>query len=232
MSYSPDDPSRTAGRPRDAGRESELLAVAYAVLLERGYEGVTFEEVARRARASKPTLYRRWKTKRELVVAALKAGPARREESGPIDTGSLRGDLLALAQRLRTTMESTDGAAALALLQSGFEDPSLGDAIEESIGPTGGRLPLDVIRAAVGRGELAEDADPFAYEEVTGSVLLLRRLNGLSTSDEYLEQLVDTVLLPALRSTASAAGPREPGIFSNRAESTRRTTDDERPRTP
>ena len=231
MSYLPDDSSRAAGRPRDAAREAELLAVAYAVLLERGYEGVTFEEVARRARASKPTLYRRWRTKRELVVAALKAGPARRDETGPIDTGSLRGDLLELAQRLRTTMESTDGAAALALLQSGFEDPSLGDAIEESIGPTGGRLPRDVIRAAVRRGELAEGADPFAYEEVTGSVLLLRRLNGLTTSDDYLEQLVDTVLIPALRASASSPGPREPGIFSNRAEPTRRATD-ERHRTP
>lgn len=227
VSYPIEDPPRPSGRPRDHAREAELLAVAYAVLLERGYEGVTFEEVARRARASKPTLYRRWKNKRELVVAALKAGPARREDAGPIDTGSLRGDLLVLVRRLRTTFESTDGHAALALLQSGFDDPTLGDAIEESIGPTGGRLPREIILAAIDRGELGEGADPFAYEEVTGSVLLLRRLTGLTTSDDYLEQLVDAVLIPALQRGAPPTGLPEPGIFSNRAEPIRRTTDDE-----
>ena len=73
------------GRPRDAGREAEILGVAYEVLVERGYEGITFEEVARRAKASKPTLYRRWKSKRDLVVAALQAGPARTEEPGVVD---------------------------------------------------------------------------------------------------------------------------------------------------
>lgn len=229
MSYPISDLPRPTGRPRDHAREAELLAIAYDVLLERGYEGVTFEEVARRARASKPTLYRRWKSKRELVVAALKAGPARRDDAGPIDTGSLRGDLLALTRRLRTTIESTDGHAALALLQSGFEDPTLGDAIEETIGPTGGRLPHEVIQAAVSRGELTDGADPFGYEEVTGSVLLLRRLNGLTTSDDYLEQLVDAILIPALQSSASLSALREPGIFSNRAKPAQRTTEDEGP---
>lgn len=206
------------GRPRDAGREAEILGVAYEVLVERGYEGITFEEVARRAKASKPTLYRRWKSKRDLVVAALQAGPASTEEPGVVDTGSLRGDLLALARRLRATMHATDGYSALALLQAGFEDRELGDAIEHSMGPTGGRLPAAVIDAAVRRGELPEGADPFPYEEVTGSVLLLRRLNDLDTGDAYLEALVDTVLLPALRASATAAEqPLPAGVFSNRA---------------
>jgi AcrR family transcriptional regulator len=178
---------------------------------------VTFEEVARRAGASKPTLYRRWRTKREMVVAALKAGPARRDGADAIDTGSLRGDLLALCHRLLTTMRSTDGHTALALLQAGFEEPELGEAIEQSVGPTGARLPASVIEAAVRRGELPDGVDPFPFEEVTGTVLLLRRLNGLATTDEYVEALVDTVLIPALRATASRA-PLPAGIFSGRPE--------------
>ena len=210
MSYS----QKNAGRPRDAEREAAILEVVNALLTERGYDGVTFEEVARRAGASKPTLYRRWKTRRDMVVAALKAGPARREGPDEIDTGSLRGDLLALCTRLVTTMQSTDGHTALALLQAGFEDPELGDAIERSIGPTGGRLPASVIAAAVARGELPEGADPFPFEEITGSVLLLRRLNGLEISRGYLEALVDTILIPALRATAGRAGALPLGIFS------------------
>ncbi|MDN4613522.1 TetR/AcrR family transcriptional regulator [Leifsonia sp. F6_8S_P_1B] len=222
MSY-PSDPaaaSRPAGRPRDDSREARILEVVNELLTERGYEGVTFEEVARRAGASKPTLYRRWKTKREMVVAALKSGPARRDGADAIDTGSLRGDLLALCHRLLTTMRSTDGHTALALLQAGFEEPELGEAIEQSVGPTGARLPAAVIAAAVRRGELPDGVDPFPFEEVTGTVLLLRRLNGLATTDDYVEALVDTVLIPALRATASRPdGSALPaGIFSGHPE--------------
>jgi AcrR family transcriptional regulator len=187
-----------------------------ALLAERGYEGVTFEEVARRAGASKATLYRRWSSRREMVVAAVKAGPARREGSGEIDTGSLRGDLLALCRRLITTMRSTDGQTALLLLQAGLEDPELCEEIEQAVGPTGARLPTAVVHAAVRRGELPENVDPFAFEEVAGAVLLLRRLNGLETDDAYLEALVDVILIPALRATSSAPRGFPAGIFSGR----------------
>lgn len=187
-----------------------------ALVTERGYEGVTFEEVARRAGASKPTLYRRWRTKREMVVAALKAGPAHREGPDDIDTGSMRGDLLALCHRLITTLRSTDGQTALLLLQAGLENPQLCDEIERTVGPTGARLPAAVLEAAVRRGELPADTDPFPFEEVAGAVLLLRRLNGLNTDDAYLEMLVDSILVPALRATSARQTAMPAGIFSGR----------------
>lgn len=215
MSYS-NDPDRRGGRPRDDIREAAILDAAYRLLAEVGYDGVTFEAVARRAGASKATLYRRWKSKREMVVAALKAVPARREGADQIDTGSLRGDLLALCRRLLTTMRSTDGQTALLLLQAGLEDPELCDEIERTVGPTGARLPAAVIDAAVRRGELPAGVDPFAFEEVVGSVLLLRRLNGLGTDDAYLAALVDSILLPALQAEPPAGQRLPGGIFSGR----------------
>ncbi|MFP3464212.1 TetR/AcrR family transcriptional regulator [Leifsonia sp. SIMBA_070] len=214
MSYS--ESSRRRGRPRDEALDAHILSTVNELLTERGYDGVSYEEVARRAGASKPTLYRRWATKRDMVVAAVKAGPAGRDDDGPIDTGSLRGDLLALCRRLLTTMQSTDGQTALALLEAGFDDPELGETIEQTVGPTGARLPASVVAAAVARGELPEGVDPFAFEEVTGSVLLLRRLNGLATPPEYLEALVDAVLIPALQASAKRTGALPAGIFSGR----------------
>ncbi|GAB3762202.1 TetR/AcrR family transcriptional regulator [Microlunatus parietis] len=191
------------------------MAAAAAVLAEGGYEGVTFEEVARRSGAAKASLYRRWKTKREMVIAALKAGPARRDGADAIDTGSLRGDLLALCRRLDRTMRSADSRTAMLLLQAGLEDPELCEAIEVSTGPTGARLPRPVIDSAIARGELPAGADPFPYEEIVGSALLLRRVNGLLVDDAYLEALIDTVLLPALTATAGRAN-LPAGIFSGR----------------
>ena len=207
---------RNGGRPRDDGREREILATVLELLAEVGYDRLTFEEVARRARASKATLYRRWETKREMVVAAVKAGPVAESAStsaATIDTGSLRGDLIALCARLNATMRAADGATSLMLLQAGLDDPDLCRHIEESTGPTGAKLPESVLRSAIGRGELPADTNPFAYEEIAGSVLLLRRLNGLPTDADYLAHLVDTILIPALRAGAGTESPAR-AIFS------------------
>ena len=188
------------------------MDVVNALLADVGYDGISFEEVARRAGASKATLYRRWNTKRDMVIAALKSGPAQREGPGEIDTGSLRGDLLALCRRLMQSMTAADSQAALLLFQAGLEDPELCEQIEQSVGPTGARLPATVVAAAVRRGELTEPVNPFAFEEVAGSAILLRRLNGLQLDERYLEALVDAVLLPAL--TVPVQYDLPAGIFS------------------
>ncbi|KAA0024591.1 TetR/AcrR family transcriptional regulator [Antrihabitans cavernicola] len=200
------------GRPRDDRREAAILDVVNTLLAEAGYDGVSFEEVARRASASKATLYRRWNSKRDMVIAALKAGPASREGPAEIDTGSLRGDLLALCRRLRESMTAADSQTAFLLLQAGLEDPELCNEIERSVGPTGARLPDSVVAAAIGRGEVSEDVNPFAFEEVAGATILLRRMNGLQLDDVYLESLVDAVLIPAL--TAPGHTDLPAGIFS------------------
>lgn len=194
--------------------DQRILAAVGTLLSESGYEGASFEEVARRSGASKSSLYRRWKSKREMVIAALKAGPARRSGVDEIDTGSLRGDLLALCRRLDQTMRSADGQMVMLLLQAGLEDPELCEAIETSVGPTGARIPRAVIDAAVTRGELPPGADPFPYEEIVGSALLIRRLNGLLVDDHYLTALVDTVLVPSLLATTDRSKPLPAGIFS------------------
>jgi AcrR family transcriptional regulator len=201
---------RRPGRPRNREREAAIVRAVLDVLSEVGFDGLTFEEVARRARASKATLYRRWPAKKDMVVAAIKAGPASGNTQEPIDAGSLRGDLLALLARLEAAMDR-GRSVSLVLLQAGLEDPELCDHIEQVAGPTGARLPECVLRAAVGRGELPENADPFAYEEVAGAVLLVRKLNGLTTDARYRELLVDTVLIPALQSGRPAS---QRGIFS------------------
>ena len=81
-------------RPRVEGeREDEILDATLHLLLEVGYDRLTLDAVARRARASKATLYRRWDGKPSLVVDAMvRAKQAPHVEQH--DTGSLRGDLV------------------------------------------------------------------------------------------------------------------------------------------
>ena len=222
------EPPAQRGRPRDAELERRITTTVLELLAEEGYEGVTFEAVARRCQASKATLYRRWPSKRDMVLAAVKDAPAH-PSAVPLRRGdTLRDDLLMLAQRLSLTMSATDSNAAFMLLHAGLEDPELCDAIEETVGPTGARLPQAVLDDAVARGELPSGAQSFAYEEVVGTVLLLRRANGLTVDDTYLEALVDTVIIPAL--IASAGRTDLPaGIFSGHPETSTTTTTTETP---
>ncbi|MEV6704232.1 TetR/AcrR family transcriptional regulator [Micromonospora wenchangensis] len=223
MPYRNGESSVSRGRPRDAELERRITAAVLGILAEHGYEDVTFEAVARRCQTSKASLYRRWGSKRDMVIAAVKAGPARHSTSPLPQGATLREDLLALARRLDRTMAAGDTGTALMLLQAGLKDPELCDAIENSTGPTGARLPQPVIDAAVARGELPAGASPFAFEEVVGSVLLLRHANGLAVDDAYLSALVDTVVIPALVASATDAATLPAGIFSGHPDT--RTTD-------
>jgi len=203
---------RPPGRPRDTDREHAILQAVLDLVAEDGYESLSIEAVAHRARSSKATIYRRWANKRELVAAAVKA------RSGtplpPVDTGSLFGDLVALCQRLAAILQSSEGGLILGLLKGGLEDPDLCQLLEDASGLTGARLPAAVLERAVARGELPSDTDSFAYEEVVGAVLIVRVLNGYAIDDAYLSHLVDTVLLPALAHPRPPGRPRLPGLFS------------------
>jgi AcrR family transcriptional regulator len=76
-------------------REKAILAAVIGLLGELGYEGMTMDAVAARAHASKTTIYKRWPGKAELVRAAVDNYAAGRLTAAA-DTGSLRGDLMAV----------------------------------------------------------------------------------------------------------------------------------------
>ena len=94
---------RRPGRPRNESYDGSILDAAMAILLEDGYPGLTIDGVAARANVGRPTIYRRWSSKPALVVAAL----ARSTGLAPApDTGSFRGDLLAVQDHQVILMNS------------------------------------------------------------------------------------------------------------------------------
>ena len=85
----------TATRRRGAELESAVLDSAWLILSERGYGALTYEALAQQAKTAKQVIYRRWPTKRELLFALLEHH-GRSLVTAPVDTGSLRDDMLAM----------------------------------------------------------------------------------------------------------------------------------------
>jgi AcrR family transcriptional regulator len=155
----PDNHSKQAGdtqtRRRGAELEQAILDAAWEQLIAEGYEHFTIDTVAARAGTSKPVLYRRWKTREDLLRATVRHRGAADPLAIP-DTGTLRGDLLALL-----TLANTDHNPMAALVssmlgsyynQTGPTPAELRDAFLSQRGSAVER----VVNRAVERGE----ADP------------------------------------------------------------------------
>src|SRR3712207_8338926 len=86
--------SSRGGRPRDPSRDGVIRAAILRLPAEVGYSALTMDAVAAEAGVGKATIYRRWRTKEELVVDTV--SDLNREIAVPADTGSVEGDLRAI----------------------------------------------------------------------------------------------------------------------------------------
>lgn len=102
-------------RRRGQALTAAIMAVVRSILSEQGYAGVTFDGVAAAAATSKTVLYRRWRTKAELVAAALIDGSGDWEFDIP-DTGSLKGDIIELLRIRRDLSAAQPRSGSLGLL--------------------------------------------------------------------------------------------------------------------
>src|SRR3954454_5728250 len=122
------------GRKRDHTREPEILDAALQVLAETGYDGMTIDMVAARAKAGKATLYRRWSSKAKLVleaVACLKSGHL--DYTSPPDTGTLRGDLVAMVTSPSSRESERKLKVMAGIVSMLARDPELAAAAREAL---------------------------------------------------------------------------------------------------
>ena len=120
------------GRKRDHTRDPEILEAALDVLAETGYDGMTIDMVAARAKAGKATLYRRWSSKGELVVDAVACMKTVNLETLP-DTGTLRGDFVAMIKTGSIEDSQRKLKIMTGLLSMLSKDPELSDSVLSSI---------------------------------------------------------------------------------------------------
>lgn len=199
-----EDDAHRHGRPLDETRDAAILEAAMAMVAEVGYERASIDGVAARAHASKATIYRRWPGKAQLVAAAVRQWAGEPVAQLP-DTGSLKGDLLALCRLIRSRLEGKDGDVVFGLAFAARTDPQLGRALHEQLFETRGSLSGEVVRRAVARGELpsagAAGKGAALIDEVAPALALMRQLSGCRIDDAYVRHLTEDVLAPLLEAT-------------------------------
>ena len=185
-------------------RESELLAVTLRLLQEHGYERLTVDAVAGEARASKATVYRRWPSKAELVLAAFIEGV--RQVAVAPETGSLRGDLLQLGESC-CDQGYQHASTIRAVLVEVSHHPALSDALRHQFLDQREALIRHILQQAVDRGEIAEAALPDELWDLMPNYLIFRTIiPGQPPNRETVRQLVDNFVLPGLTRRAGAHG--------------------------
>lgn len=164
------EPTPARGRPRDAERDRALLKATIEVLQESGYGGLTTAAVAKRAGVSTATLYRRWRSKEDLVV-----GTAVRWASdlGPQpDTGSLEGDLAALLRDKAETLEGPGGRLLHVLIGESAHNEALARVLHTAIIEPVRDRAATVVRRAVTRGDIPPLRDAHVLADlVVGSMV-------------------------------------------------------------
>lgn len=146
-----DEQRDRATRRRGAALEDAILGAAAEELRTTGYAGMTMDRVARHAGTNKNAIYRRWPTRAALGVAAYRRS-ADAELTVP-DTGTLRGDALALLRAANTLWSSPRGAVLRDLLSAAGDDPDLLTLLREQAGGSGtDGAWLTLLERAVARG--------------------------------------------------------------------------------
>lgn len=199
--------TESAAAPRWTEREVELLTVTLDLLQQNGFDRLTIDDVAARARASKATVYRRWPTKADLVVAAV-SHSLRRTVVAP-DTGSLRGDLMQLAEFL--IRQATALADTLtAILIEVRRNPHLSAVVEQLLLQEKRPISQAILRQAADRGEIhPSKIDTDLWDILPGYLLFRFLVPGRPVTPDTARALVDEILLPALTSAPTPGSPAD-----------------------
>src|SRR6516165_6586244 len=195
---------RRPGRPREPGYDKAILKAALEILFDKGYAGLTIDGVAARTGVGRPTIYRRWASKPELVIAALAQGIGL---SPTPDTGVLRDDLLAFARDQVRMMNAPQSRRVTAgLVADLVADPDLAETyFSEYVEPRRSTV-WQALERGIQRGELRADADfSLIYDLLMGPLFMRSVVRGERLQPDMAEQIVDLIM--AAFATGRTKGP-------------------------
>ena len=156
---------------------------------------MSLDALARRARTSKATIYGRWGGKKQLVLDVIRLVISPVEE---IDTGDLRGDLMAIGHTVDMAKTRAVGLM-LAIAHVAPNDPDFARSVEENLATPYRAAMRTAIENAIDKGELRPGARDLTYvADILPAIALNARLFS-SIEQVDVEQVIDTIVLPVLK---------------------------------
>jgi AcrR family transcriptional regulator len=191
-------PVRAAGRPRDERVDRDVLEATRQLLVEVGYPALTIDAIARRARVSRPAIYRRWRSKAQLVHEAVY--PADDDQTFHLpETGDFAADLRTIITSTLEVFSRPEVLAAVpGLLAEQRDDPELRNHLALRLEADARAEFAAFVERAVARG----DARPGLRGDVLFDAFVGAALFRVAAGpdqvdiDTYAGQLVE-LLLPA-----------------------------------
>jgi AcrR family transcriptional regulator len=173
-----------------------VLDAAREELAKVGYRALRIEDVAARAKVHKTTIYRRWPTKVELVHETLLS--MFEENFSVPNTGTLRGDFLALAKLMLAFLATTSGQCLVRLMMTEGNEREL-QRIVESLRSVKEAPPRQIVAAAMARGELREGVSPDVLMcGLAGAMHHRIFALGVPPGEVEVEPIIDLLLYGAL----------------------------------
>ena len=196
----PADTPRRPGRPRSERARTAILQAAADLLLDEGTAQVSMDAVAELAGVSKATFYRWWPSKERLALDALLewSGTGR----APRDTGSLRGDLLALVRPwVREIRRRPFGRVTAALVTAAQSDPAFAEDYRRHFVEQR-RAPMRAaFERAIARGEAPADLDVEVALDLIYGPIYHRLLHGhAALTERFAVGVIDLALAGILAS--------------------------------
>jgi AcrR family transcriptional regulator len=200
-------------RRLDPSRDAAILQATVEGLAEVGYDRLSMDAIAARARAGKGAIYRRWPSKAALVVEALMWRRSQLVTIEVPDTGSLAGDVDALVAGVPELSGIDQGIFSLFLgvATAATRDADLAAAVDQHALARPRQMLGQVLERAVRRGEVAADRDLALLADVLMGLTMLRLATGRPLDRAFVGRVLREVVLPA------ALGPVTPGRPARRS---------------
>jgi AcrR family transcriptional regulator len=194
------EPAR-GGRPRSTAADHALIRATLQTLQEDGYAGLSMAGVAKRAGVSATTLYRRWSSKEDLVVAAVSTLSPLVDHP---ETGTLVEDLRIVLRQRADSLRSEQGKVLIGLLAEILKNPSVFAIVRQRLTGSNLQVLADVLQAATRRGEIPPIDLDLAFDVIAGP-FWSQMLGGTAPSQEFVDDIV-----PMLVAALQAAPTRPP----------------------
>lgn len=195
----PSASSRTRSPGRlDRSLDAAILDATLAGVADVGYDRLSMDDVASRAGVGKAAIYRRWPSKEVVVADAIAHWRRRLGPIEPPDTGSLRGDIDALAA---ATPDLNDAdthmiRVVVGVATAAMHNPVLAAALDDLVLSTPRQVVRAVLDHAVARGEIPADRDLSLIPDVALGLNVLRVITGRPIDRVYVRRMLEDVILP------------------------------------